>query len=1276
MAAEKYKHKFPRPFEFQWIFEASPTPYLILTPDLYIVAVNNAYLKATHTEREAICGRFIFEVFPDNPDDPRADGVGNLAASLAKVLETRAPDAMPIQKYDVQVPKENGKSFEEHYWSPINSPVLDQHGKVVYIIHRVEDVTAYIYSQRRSSESIDEKGARLIELETELMVRNKELYGLNERLRRANRELAKLDQAKTEFFQNVSHEFRTPLTLLIGPLEQVQQATGALDEEQRSQLALAYRNALRLLKLVSALLDFSSVESGHMKVTLEQTDLSALTSELVSNFRSTIERAGLRLIVHCPPLPKAVFVDRDMWEKIVLNLVSNAFKFTMQGEIEVALQAQDGHVELSVRDTGTGIPEKELPHLFERFHRIEEKGARVQEGAGIGLALTQDLVKLHGGTIRVESTYGRGSRFVVHLPVGSPAQQAGAAQLAVAATFHSGTTVNTYVQEALTWLPEEIREASIEAGAAPLPAGAVRARILVIDDNPDMRGYLSRLFSEYYDVQSVADAASALARIRRSQPDLVLTDIMMTGMDGFEFLKILRNDPVTAALPVIVVSGADSQDDLVKGLVAGADDYLVKPFKAKELLARVAAHLAQSEHTRREQARRQEAEAVKLRLQLILESVADAVAGVSADGTLVYLNSRAAERAGQRESELIGRDLAAIFPGGEGRLVHEQLARVVREHTAARVEFCGENEPRWFETRIFPAPAGAVIFSADITWRKHAEQEIKEALARSRMAAEIAGLGFWEWDIGNDAVFFSPEWKKQLGYEDAELPNQIEEWKSRLHPEDKDRVLKQLARLPRVPAPNTEIEYRLRHKDGSYRWFITRWLALATEHGKTTRLIITHLDVTAQKNIADQLRYVASHDPLTGMPNRLLLYEFAEHMAASARRSGGKLAVLFFDLDGFKSINDTHGHKIGDQVLQEAARRIARSIRSQDMAGRLGGDEFVAVLAQIKDERDIVQAAVHVLDSLDRPYLINGLELRTPSSIGISVFPDDGETIDALIQNADLAMYQAKAAGGGNYSFFAEEHDRQTQQRSSIESRMKADLDQHAFRLVYQPVFDSESGNVISVEALIRWPGPSLDPDEFIPVAEASGLIHPLGRWTLDEVCRQLLEWAAKGLPSLPIAINLSPQQFLQKNFSRMLARTLTDSGIAPGCIHLEVHEAAVLENLDKVTAVLDELQHLGVKVDVDIDDAEHGDAHVAQLSRLPIDTLKLNTQNFGPAQSDSILALSRKLGLDVVAERIETQAALDAFRQRNCRKVQGFHLCRPLSGEEFADWYWHRAAA
>jgi signal transduction histidine kinase/DNA-binding response OmpR family regulator len=427
--------------------------------------------------------------------------------------------------------------------------------------------------------------------------------------RQRSESLAELDRAKTAFFSNVSHEFRTPLTLMLGPLG------GLLSDPElapalRDELETVHRNALRLLKLVNTMLDFSKIEAGRATARFRPVDLAVLTEDLASVFRAATEKAGLRLVVDCPPLDVAVAVDRDMWENIVLNLISNAFKFTHEGEIRVSLARRGDRVELAVQDTGCGIPAAELVHVFDRFHRVEGTRGRTHEGTGIGLALVQELVRLHHGTIEVASELGLGTTFVVAIPIASGEPEAADLAHDIRAPRRGP---NAFAEEAMRWLPD--------AGAepTPVPVPVPRERLLVADDNADMRDYMRRLLGSRWDVEAVANGHEALAAMRAQRPDLVISDIMMPMLDGFGLIAAIRRDPALRDVPVIMLSARAGEEARVEGLQAGANDYLVKPFSSRDLLAHVETQLL------REAVRAVEAHHAR-RLSVIFEQAPVAIA--------------------------------------------------------------------------------------------------------------------------------------------------------------------------------------------------------------------------------------------------------------------------------------------------------------------------------------------------------------------------------------------------------------------------------------------------------------------------------------------------------------------------------------------------------------------------------------------------------------------------------------------------------------------------
>ena len=507
--------------------------------------------------------------------------------------------------------------------------------------------------------------------------------------------LAEIDRAKTAFFSNVSHEFRTPLTLMLGPVEDLLAKSHAgLSPAAKSQLELVNRNGSRLLRLVNTLLDFSPHRSwpnaGDLSADRPRCFHSRIGQRLP--FGDGQER-GLRLELECPKLQEPVFVDRGMWEKIVLNLISNAFKFTFEGGITVALAKAGNDVELQVRDTGVGIPTEHIPRLFDRFHRIENTRSRTHEGSGIGLALVSELVKLHGGAVSVVSSPGHGSTFGVRLPLGSahlPPERIGSNRTLASTAVGSAP----FVEEALRWLPDtEYREHSDESipgqELIPVPCPPLaraeggpdaRPTILIADDNADMRQYLVRMLAERYDVQAVPDGNAALASIAERQPELILSDVMMPNLDGFGLLHELRSDPKTRTIPIILLSARAGEEARVEGMEHGADDYLTKPFSARELLARVQTHLEMA------RLRKQAEEALRRRTEQFETLLNEAPLGVYlvGDDFRIRAMNPPALQAFNTVANPIGRDFRRSSSHGLARTLRDRNPRAISAHARNR----------------------------------------------------------------------------------------------------------------------------------------------------------------------------------------------------------------------------------------------------------------------------------------------------------------------------------------------------------------------------------------------------------------------------------------------------------------------------------------------------------------------------------------------------------------------------------------------------------------
>ncbi len=551
-------------------------------------------------------------------------------------------------------------------------------------------------------------------------------------------------------------------------------------------------------------------------------------------------------------------------------------------------------------------------------------------------------------------------------------------------------------------------------------------------------------------------------------------------------------------------------------------------------------------------------------------------------------------------------------------------------------------------------------------------------LSEERYALAVRGTndGLWDWDLTTDRIYYSPRWKSILGFEDGQIGDSLLEWFTRVHPLDVERVKAEVSAHLAGKTSRLETEHRMLHDDGTYRWVLSRGLALRNDQGTVVRMAGCQSDVTQRKAAEYRLQHDAFHDSLTGRPNRALLLErLGQAVARTKRRPDSRLGVLFLDIDGFKNVNDSLGHQMGDQLLIAISRRLEGCMREADTVARVGGDEFISLIDDVESKEVILSLPDRILESLRTPFSLDGHELVVSASIGVALSGASDDSAEEIVRNADIAMYRAKSLGKAGFVVFDEAMHAHAVSRLRMESDLRQATKRGEFRLHYQPIVSLRTGKVRSFEALLRWYHPDrglVCPDDFIALAEEMKLILPLGLWVIRTAADQLRKWQRQfGMnPPLSINVNLSCRQFSQPDLVYQVQRVLLDTGLDPRCLKMEITESAIMEQVESASSALLKLKALGIKLAMD--DVGKGYSSLSYLHQFPFDTLKIDRSfiaGIGDAGENTaivrtIISLAKGLGLDVVAEGVETASQLSQLKDLGCQFGQGYFLSRPLSAE------------
>jgi diguanylate cyclase (GGDEF)-like protein/PAS domain S-box-containing protein len=677
-------------------------------------------------------------------------------------------------------------------------------------------------------------------------------------------------------------------------------------------------------------------------------------------------------------------------------------------------------------------------------------------------------------------------------------------------------------------------------------------------------------------------------------------------------------------------------------------------------------------------------------LRAILDSMGDAVVVTDTRGHLIHHNPAAIQILGDRLASLLpGSSDAPVAqsPDGHSWLTPHDLpfARALRGESVdaaeVRLPATDHHPEQWLSITARPLRdtdglSGSVTIVRDVTEAKHAEEALRASEERYALAAQGANDGLWDWDLVSGKIYFAPRWKAMLGYDDADIGTSPDEWFRRLHPDDRERVEWRLLAHTRRLITSFELEYRILHRDGNYRWMLCRGMAVWDEHGRATRMVGSQTDITGRKQAEEQLAYGALHDALTGLPNRTLFMDRLSLALKRAQREKHLFAVLFLDLDRFKTINDSLGHAAGDELLIAVARRLESVLRPGDTVARLGGDEFAVMLDRLNAPEEAEWIVERIHQALQAPLSVRGHTVYTTASIGLALGNEGYERPEELARDADTAMYQAKMQRRARHVVFDPDMRRKAVSHFQLENDLRSAIERNELRVHYQPIVALNGRRVVAFEALARWQHPQhglISPDQFIPLSEEIGLINTIGHWVLREVCRQVREWRSRRPRHFDmwVNVNLSAHQLAQFDLVAQIAHAIADAGIPPNAIKIELTENTFVTHREIAIVQLNELRSLGVGVC--IDDFGAGYSSLGYLSQFPVDTLKIDRvfiARLGMMREHyeivkAIITLAHSLGMTVVAEGVETEEQATMLSALRCEYAQGWLFGRALLADQ-----------
>ncbi len=1087
-------------------------------------------------------------------------------------------------------------------------------------------------------------------------------------------------QAKGQFAANVTHELRTPLNGIIGMLQLLEGTK--LDEEQSKWINTAVSSSGALLALINDILDFSKIDAGKASSQSQPFATQELMQEVSTLLVQQAEKKGIYLRYRAQEkVPEYVKGEFTRIRQVLFNLIGNAIKFTQTGGVELRTSLLSKHddgtciVEFRVIDTGIGISDEAQSKVFDAFSQADSSTSRNFGGTGLGLTISRQLVEFMNGDIGVESQPGEGSQFWFSIPM----------EIATTEQINSQAAgVDTQRAESVT-LPQGIR-------------------VLVVDDNQTNQQVAQGMLEKLGCLPTAAySGEEALSVVFRDPFDLVLMDVQMPGMDGYEVTDQIRQLEKESGnrIPIIAMTANNQSEDIKHCLSVGMDDYLPKPFSLDILRNKVSRWIKKPLS---EQPAAMPTDPPRNLSTAATGNVTDLmnIEQVLDKQALVNLQ----ENAGSAYMEMIEVYL-------EDQVLYlDAIDKGVREKDRA----------------LLKRSAHTLKSSS----RHFGAFKLSELCEKIEQVSEQESLDVISGYL-QSLKSISTSVRKALAYELNRLKDEQEasgdsledQFVARLLVVDDDRSMRvtmravlerdgyiidecangaqALRKFEEAPPDLVLMDAMMPGMDG---FSACRELRKQTNGKHTPILVVTALDdessidrafasgandfIPKPVNFAvlrqritrlldasqaeKHVRHLAYHDTLTGLPNRRTFMERLQQMVQEPRLEGSMVAVMFLDLDRFKLVNDTMGHDFGDTLLREVTARIQETLRSSDLVSRLGGDEFTVILNNMKSPEVVARIAKKICEQLSKPFQLGKQQVYVTTSIGIALYPNDSKDVNTLVKYADTAMFQAKEQRN-TFKFYESGMEALVAKRMELENEMRHALEGDEFTLHYQPQVNALSGEIEGMEALVRWQHPKkgmISPADFIPLAEETGLIIPLGEWVLRHACIQLKEWLDKGYPPLMLAVNISSRQLEEAKFDQIVLSIQSETGIPKGFLELEITESAIMKNPEKVIPALEVLKGQGIELA--IDDFGTGHSSLNYLRRFPVDTLKIDRSfinDIGKSEEDTILvngiiALAKSLKLKVIAEGVETQAQQDHLKEQQCDRLQGYYLFKPMPADVF----------